>query len=101
MKLDISGKNLDLGKALPTRIAEKLKTMLNKYFTNVTDVSLVIEKQRENFRADLHIHVNKIISITATGECKEAYGAFENALKHAAKRLRRSKKKQYISKHRP
>ena len=99
MKLEISGKNVDIGKALPTHIAGSLNTVIKKYFKNVTDACVVMEKQGEAFKADIYIHINKIVGISATGKCGDAYGAFEAALKHAAKRLRR-KKRQYVDKHR-
>ncbi len=99
MKLEITGKNVDIGSALPQYVSGELEGVIKKYFTEVTAVRVVLEKFQDIFNAKIHIHVNKIIDIDAHAEAGDAYSAFELALEHASKRLRR-KKRQHVDKHR-
>lgn len=93
MKIQITGQNVDLGKALPQHIDGGLEQMIHKYFKKATDARVVLRKNGQGFLAEIHVHVNKHISVNAHGDSPDAYQAFQMALEKAAKILRRKKRK--------
>ncbi len=93
MKIQISGQNVDLGTALPQHIDGGLERMIQKYFKKATDARVVLKKSGQGFIAEVHVHVNKHITVDAHGDSADAYTAFEMALEKAAKMLRRKKRK--------
>ncbi len=93
MKIQISGQNVDLGQALPQHIDGGLERMIKKYFQKATDARVVLKKNGQGFVAEVHVHVNKHITIDASGDSPDAYTAFQMALEKAAKILRRKKRK--------
>ncbi len=93
MHLSISGKGLDVGDALSAHIESALPAAVTKYFDNTTDSSVTMSKRGHEFRADIQVHVSKRIMVQGLGHGGDAYAAFEEALEHVAKRLRRYKRR--------
>ena len=99
MQVQITGKNVNIGKALPQYITGEMKTLVEKYFQKATNASVVMARDGEGFKAEILVHVNKHVDVAASANAGDAYSAFESALVNAAKRLRR-KKRRVIDKHR-
>lgn len=93
MNLSISGKGLDVGDALTAHIEEALPPAVTKYFENPIESAVTFSKRGHAFRADVQVHVSKRIIVQGLGEAGDAYAAFEEALEHVAKRLRRYKRR--------
>ena len=100
MELQITGKNMDIGQALPEHIKGAVANVVEKYFKTITDARVVLRKNGEMFTAEIRVHVNKYINVDAHGDAGDAYSAFELALEHIAKMLRR-KKRMAIDNHQP
>ncbi|MGB1360970.1 MAG: ribosome hibernation-promoting factor, HPF/YfiA family [Alphaproteobacteria bacterium] len=100
MELQITGKNVDIGQALPQHIKDSVKNLVEKYFKKATDARVIMQKNGGMFKAEIQIHVNKYINVDAHGLAGDAYSAFELALEHVAKMLRR-KKRMAVDNHQP
>ncbi len=93
MQIKITGKNLDIGVAFQEHVESRLHEIAEKYFNGVTSALVVMEKQRSQFQAEIVMHLTTGLVMQAKGHGGDAYAAFEQALEHMEKRLRRYKRK--------
>lgn len=93
MQLSVKGKQLDVGDALRTHIADSLNTTAAKYFGNPLDASVVLSREAHFFRADVSVHVGRNILMQSNAEGGDAYQAFDQAAEKIGKRLRRYKRR--------
>jgi len=93
MTLRISGKHMDVGDALRTRIASRIGEAVEKYFDGGYSGHVTVMKSGSRFAADCMIHLDSGLSLQASGSAQEAVAAFEIAGDHFEKRLRRYKRK--------
>lgn len=93
MKLTVTGKQLDVGEAFRTHIAERLQTTLAKYFGDALEVAVTVTREGARYRANVQAHVGRNIELFAEGWAHEPYPAFDDAAEHLAKRLRRHKRR--------
>lgn len=93
MKLNIIGKNMDIGDSLRQYVEDNLKNLTEKYFSNPLDGKVVVYKDAHLYQVDISVHVGRNILLQATGSASEPYPAFDTAAEHVEKRLRRYKRK--------
>ena len=93
MNLSVKGKNIDIGEALRGHVADRLNGVLDKYFGDAIEAAIVIGREAHFFRAQISVHIGRGILLQSTAEAGEAYAAFDAALDHLAKRLRRYKRR--------
>jgi len=93
MQIQISGKNLDIGAAFRQHVEERLTDRINKYFDGAVSAHVVMEKQRGQFNCECVVHLPTGLVLQATGSGGDAYSAFDEALEHLEKRLRRYKRR--------
>lgn len=93
MQLTVKGKQLDVGDALRTHVADSLNTAVGKYFTNPIEAHVVFSRHAHLFRADIQVHAGRNIVLQSTADATEPYPAFDTACDKVAKRLRRFKRR--------
>ena len=93
MNLTIKGKNIDVGEALRTHVAQALDHSIAKYFGNPIEATVTFSKQSHLFSADMSVHIGRGILMQAEASADQAYAAFDQAIDHLAKRLRRYKRR--------
>jgi ribosomal subunit interface protein len=96
MKPDIHGKQIDVGASLRTHVEDKIKDINSKYFNHATSSKVTFSREGHGhglIRVTISYLVGKNIMINAEGQAGDAYAAFDQAADHAAKRLRRYKKR--------
>ncbi len=93
MEIQVSGKNMDLGDALQTHVAEKLSDGVQKYFERGAEASVTFSRERHLVECDLTAHLASGVYLNAHGEGGDAYGAFEESLAKLEKRIRRYKRR--------
>ena len=93
MNLTVKGKNIDVGEALRTHVAQSLDHSIAKYFGNPIEATVLFSKQAHLFSADLSVHIGRGILVQAEASADQAYAAFDQAMDHLAKRLRRYKRR--------
>lgn len=91
MQLIVKGKQLDVGDALRTHVADSLSTTVGKYFTKPLEANVVFSREAHLFKADIQVHVGRGIMVQSASEATEPYPAFDTACDKIAKRLRRYK----------
>ena len=93
MNLTVKGKNIDVGDALKEHIASSLDGMFGKYFGDAIEANVTISKQNHQFDVAMSVHVGRGILLQSEALASQAYGAFDQAADHLAKRLRRYKRR--------
>lgn len=91
MQLTVKGKQLDVGDALRTHVADSLTAVIGKYFNKPIEANVVLTRDAHLFKADIQVHVGRGIVLQSNSEATEPYPAFDTACDKLAKRLRRYK----------
>jgi ribosomal subunit interface protein len=93
MNIQISGRKVDLGEALKSRIAEGLEGGVRKYFDRPADGAVYVSREGHQFSVDCNVHLSSGVTLQAHGEASDPYVAFEQALEKIEKRVRRYKRR--------
>lgn len=93
MRIQVAGRQMDVGEALRTRIQEDLTNGVAKYFSRATDGSVTVAKNGAGFEVDCQVHLSSGISLQAQGHGGDAHSAFDDALTKLEKRVRRYKRR--------
>ena len=93
MKVRVSGKQIEIGKALPEQVRKSVSAVIEKHFDGGADAHVVVTKGRSGFRTDCTAHLDSGVMLKSEGEGPDAYRAFEAALEHLEKQIRRYKRR--------
>lgn len=93
MQLTVKGKQLDVGDALRSHVAESLTGILGKLFGNPIEATVVLAREAHLYRAQVSVHVGRGILLQGQAESEQPYAAFDGAAEKVAKRLRRYKRR--------
>jgi len=93
MNLTVKGKNIDVGEALRSHVSQALDHGIGKYFGNPIEATVTFSKESHLFIADLSVHIGRNIQMQAESSADQAYIAFDRAMEHLTKRLRRHKRR--------
>jgi ribosomal subunit interface protein len=89
MPFRISGKNIDIGDALRTRVNDRVIEALGKYFDGGYSGHVTIEKDGFGFHTECAVHLDSKITLHAEGMAADAYASADQAAVRIEKRLRR------------
>lgn len=93
MQVSVTGHQIDIGSALRSHIEESLEATVEKYFGDAIEATVVISRERQQFRADVAVHVFRGLHVRGHDSADDAYAAFDIAAVHVGKRLRRHKRR--------
>ena len=89
MDIRVAGKHVEIGEALPVHVRRHLSAAVGKYFDRSAEANVTFARERNNFRADCTVHLSSGAIMQAHGIATDAYHAFDMALEHLEKRVRR------------
>ena len=89
MKVRVSGKQLQIGEALPELVRSRLEVVVAKHFKGGAEASVVFSHEGSGFRADVTAHVDSGAVLKSEAADGDIHRAFEAALAHLEKQLRR------------
>lgn len=95
MRIQVAGRQMDVGEALRTRIENELATGVGKYFNRATDAVVTVAKNGggSGIAVDCLVHLPSGISLQSEGHGGDAHSAFDDALIKLEKRVRRYKRR--------
>ncbi len=93
MQIQITGKQIELGDSLRSRIETGLEATVTKYFDRPTAGNVVVSKDRYEISVDCSVNLPSGIVLQARGTAAEPYAALETALDKMEKRVRRYKRR--------
>jgi ribosomal subunit interface protein len=89
----VTGRNIDVGDALRSKIQEDLEIGISRYVTRDGEAIVTLEKQRHLYHVETIVHLDSGISLESNGEASEPHAAFAAALEKIEKRVRRYKRR--------
>ena len=89
--LRVSGRGVDLGEALRTRVEERITAALAKYFDGAYHGHVTVGRDGSAFRTDCVLHLPSGITLEASGSAHDANASFDQTAERIEKRLRRYK----------
>ena len=89
----ISGRNIDIGEALRTRINERIAEATAKYFDGGFSGHVTVGKEGFGFRTECMIHLDSGIILEADAMAADAYASADQVAGRIEKRLRRYKRR--------
>lgn len=94
MRIQVAGRQMDVGEALRSRIEDELSESVGKFFSRATDAVVTVAKNGGvGFEVDCAVHLASGISLQAGGQGGDAHAAFSDALEKLEKRVRRYKRR--------
>jgi ribosomal subunit interface protein len=94
MRIQVAGRQMEVGEALRSRIEDELTSGVEKYFSRATDAVVTVGKNGgAGFAVDCTVHLSSGISLQAEGHGGDAHVAFDDALGKLEKRVRRYKRR--------
>jgi putative sigma-54 modulation protein len=93
MSFRISGKNIDIGEALRSRINERIAEATAKYFDGGFSGHVTVGKEGFGFRTECMIHLDSGIVLEADALAADAYASADQVAGRIEKRLRRYKRR--------
>jgi len=93
MRVQISGKHLDVGAALRERITDDLTASIGRYFERGGDAEAVISREGHGFRADCAVTLASGQHLQSHALGGDAHAAFSSALAKIETRIRRYKRR--------
>lgn len=93
MNIRVSGKHLEIGQALPQHVRDRLSAAVTKHFDRPAQANVTFMKERTGFRADCMVHLSSGALMQAHASASDAHAAFDLALDHLEKRVRRYKRR--------
>jgi ribosomal subunit interface protein len=94
MRVQVAGRQVDVGEALKSRIADELSKGVTKYFSSrPADAVVTVGRNGPFFAVDCVLHLDSGIQLQVEGEGSDAHAAFQDALEKIEKRVRRYKRR--------
>lgn len=93
MRIQVSGKHIDVGDALRSHVEDRLPDAISKYFDRPVEAAVIFSRDRHEFVADISVHLPTGLSVQAKAKATEVYAAFDGAIERMEKQLRRYKRR--------
>ena len=93
MRLQISGRQLDIGQALQTHVRDEINAILGKYSQRPTDAAIVFSRNGHEYLCESEVHLSSGMNVQARGKAAEIYAAFDLCGERMDKQLRRYKRR--------
>ncbi|MGE0044401.1 MAG: ribosome-associated translation inhibitor RaiA [Hyphomonadaceae bacterium] len=93
MRVQVAGRQMDVGEALRSRIQEELDGHISRFFNRATDAHVTVGKNGVGVEVDCHLNLASGISLQSQGHGADAHAAFSDCLAKLEKRVRRYKRR--------
>jgi len=93
MQVQVTGKHVDVGDALRTRVADELSSSIGKYFDRGGGADVVVSREGHSFKVDCAVTLASGQQLTSHGLGGDAYMAVGAAISKMETRIRRYKKR--------
>jgi ribosomal subunit interface protein len=93
MRVQVSGRHVDVGDALRTRIDDELTGSIGRYFERGGDAEVVVSRDGHAFKVDCAVTLATGQHLLSQGLGGDAHGAFTHALAKIETRIRRYKQR--------
>jgi putative sigma-54 modulation protein len=93
MDIRVSGKQLEIGEALPAQIRRRLSTAIEKHFSGMVEGNVIIMREGAFYRTDCAVHLGSGANLQTQGIAGDPYKSSNEAIEKLEKRVRRYARK--------
>lgn len=93
MQVQVTGRHVDVGDALRTRVSDDLTSSIGKYFERGGAADVVVARDGHAFKVDCVVNLASGQQLQSHGLGGDAYAAFNAALQKIESRIRRYKRR--------
>ncbi|MBP7242869.1 ribosome-associated translation inhibitor RaiA [Amaricoccus sp.] len=93
MRIQVSGKQIDVGESLKLHVEEKVSALCGKYADRAVEAVVIFSRDRHEFVADSSVHLPTGLTAQAKARAGEIYASFDSAIERLEKQLRRYKRR--------
>ncbi|MFL5297406.1 MAG: ribosome hibernation-promoting factor, HPF/YfiA family [Phenylobacterium sp.] len=93
MQVQVTGKRVDVGEALRSRVSDEISNSIGKYFDRGGGADVVVSREGQSFKVDCAVTLASGQQLTTHGLGGDAHMAFDAALARMDKRIRRYKRR--------
>jgi ribosomal subunit interface protein len=93
MRIQVSGKQMDIGEALRSHVEDRLSEAVGKYFDRPVEAVVTFWRDRHEYVADSSVHLPTGLTVQAKAKADEVYASFEGSVERMEKQLRRYKRR--------
>ncbi len=93
MRFQVSGKQIDLGDALPDHVEKSIDSVIKKYAERPTDAHIVFSREAHEFICEVTVHLSTGLKAFSKAHASDIYAAFETSADKMEKQLRRYKRR--------
>jgi len=93
MRYNISGKQIDIGKALQTHVKTELSGSIKKYSDRPVDAQVNFSRDAHEFTCEITVHLSTGLTAQASARGGDVYAAFDKSCERVEKQLRRYKRR--------
>jgi ribosomal subunit interface protein len=93
MNVRVSGKQVDIGEALPELVRSRLQNVIVKHFKGGSEAVVVFSHEGSGYHADCKLHLDAGVVLAAEGIEMDIHRALDAAIEHLEKQIRRYKRR--------
>lgn len=93
MRIQVNGKQMDIGEALRSHVEIRLNEAVGKYFDRPVDAVVTFWRDRHEYVSDASVHLSTGLTVQAKAKADEIYASFEGSVDRMEKQLRRYKRR--------
>jgi len=93
MQVQVTGKHVDVGDALRTRVSDEISNSIGKYFDRGGGADVVVSREGHSFKVDCAVTLASGQQLTTHGLGGDAHQAFDAAIAKMETRVRRYKRR--------
>lgn len=93
MRIQVTGKHIDVGEAMRSHVEDRLAEVTGKYAGRATEANVIFSKDAHEFKCDASVHLSTGMTTQATARATEIYAAFDSTADKMEKQLRRYKRR--------
>jgi ribosomal subunit interface protein len=92
MDIQVSGKQLKIGKSLTDYTKEHLDIINKKYLLRPTFANITFTKENNEFKCEALLHLSSGLTACCTGRAREIYNSYQKSIFRLEKIIRRDKR---------
>ncbi len=93
MQITTYTRHFEITESIKQYVEENLPPAIEKYFPSPETADVTFFKNGSMFDVEIKMHLSKRMDLVTQGVSHDAYAAFDEALEHASKKIRRHKRK--------
>jgi len=93
MLFRVSGKHIDIGETLRTRVSDRVAEVMEKFFDGGYSGHATVGKEGFGFRTECVVHLDSGVTLHVEGMASDAYASADQAALRIENRLRRYKRR--------